>query len=160
MTRKKIQMKRIDNTTARQVTFSERRKCIFKKALELSTLCEAEIALIVIRATGKLFDYGSPSGSGATSFVEATTEVHGLLMGWPGGAWWFLAQGGSVVRKCWQWGYLTVGHLNASGGWQWPLHSTTRRERTSFSTDLFHNTLSARGSVDSEVSDLLLQLYL
>ncbi|KAG2685559.1 hypothetical protein I3760_10G131000 [Carya illinoinensis] len=60
MTRKKIQMKRIDNTTARQVTFSERRKCIFKKALELSTLCEAEIALIVIRATGKLFDYGSP----------------------------------------------------------------------------------------------------
>ncbi|KAG6663060.1 hypothetical protein CIPAW_03G284500 [Carya illinoinensis] len=53
-------MKRIDNTTARQVTFSERRKCIFKKALELSTLCEAEIALIVFRATRKLFDYGSP----------------------------------------------------------------------------------------------------
>ncbi|KAG6701086.1 hypothetical protein I3842_08G146900 [Carya illinoinensis] len=60
MTRKKIQMKRIDNTTARQVTFSKRRKCIFKKALELSTLCEAEIALIVFRATGKLFDYASP----------------------------------------------------------------------------------------------------
>ncbi|KAG7970331.1 hypothetical protein I3843_07G078300 [Carya illinoinensis] len=60
MTSKKIQMKRIDNTTARQVTFSERRKCIFKKALELSTLCEAEIGLIVFRATGKLFDYGSP----------------------------------------------------------------------------------------------------
>ncbi|XP_042988676.1 agamous-like MADS-box protein AGL14 [Carya illinoinensis] len=60
MTRKKIQMKRIDNTTARQVTFSKR-KCIFKKALELSTLCEAEIALIVFRATGKLFDYASPS---------------------------------------------------------------------------------------------------
>ncbi|KAG2696850.1 hypothetical protein I3760_07G079000 [Carya illinoinensis] len=59
MTRKKIQMKRIDNTTARQVTFSKR-KCIFKKALELSTLCEAEIALIVFRATGKLFDYASP----------------------------------------------------------------------------------------------------
>ncbi|XP_042939356.1 protein TRANSPARENT TESTA 16-like [Carya illinoinensis] len=60
MTRKKIQMKRIDNTTARHVTFSKRRKCIFKKALELSTLCEAEIALIVFRATDKLFDYASP----------------------------------------------------------------------------------------------------
>ncbi|KAG6683428.1 hypothetical protein I3842_12G012400 [Carya illinoinensis] len=60
MTRKKIQMKRIDNTTTRQVTFSKRRKCIFKKELELSTLCKAEIALIVFRATGKLFDYASP----------------------------------------------------------------------------------------------------
>ncbi|KAG6683509.1 hypothetical protein I3842_12G016300 [Carya illinoinensis] len=31
MTSKKIQMKRIDNTTTWQVTFSKRRKCIFKK---------------------------------------------------------------------------------------------------------------------------------
>ncbi|KAG2704989.1 hypothetical protein I3760_05G031400 [Carya illinoinensis] len=60
MTRKKIQIKRIDNTTARQVTFSKRRKGLFKKALELSTLCDAEIALIVFSATGKLFDYASP----------------------------------------------------------------------------------------------------
>ncbi|KAG6666581.1 hypothetical protein CIPAW_01G041100 [Carya illinoinensis] len=60
MARKKIQMKRIDNTTAQQVTFSKRRKCIFKKALELSTFCEAEIELIVFRSTGKLFDYASP----------------------------------------------------------------------------------------------------
>ncbi|XP_041011786.1 MADS-box protein JOINTLESS-like isoform X2 [Juglans microcarpa x Juglans regia] len=61
MTRKKIQIKRIDNTTARQVTFSKRRKGLFKKALELSTLCDAEMALIVFSATGKLFDYASPS---------------------------------------------------------------------------------------------------
>ncbi|KAL4614920.1 hypothetical protein ACB092_07G087600, partial [Castanea dentata] len=59
MTRKKIQIKKIDNTTARQVTFSKRRRGLFKKAYELSTLCDAEIALMVFSATGKLFDYAS-----------------------------------------------------------------------------------------------------
>ncbi|KAK4563830.1 hypothetical protein RGQ29_006081 [Quercus rubra] len=61
MTRKKIQIKKIDNTTSRQVTFSKRRKGLFKKACELSTLCDAEIALMVFSATGKLFDYASSS---------------------------------------------------------------------------------------------------
>ncbi|XP_059445209.1 MADS-box protein JOINTLESS-like isoform X2 [Corylus avellana] len=61
MTRRKIQIKKIDNTTTRQVTFSKRRRGLFKKALELSTLCDAEIALIVFSSTGKLFDYASSS---------------------------------------------------------------------------------------------------
>ncbi|KAB1200087.1 MADS-box protein AGL24 [Morella rubra] len=59
MTRRKIEIKRIDNKTARQVTFSKRTKGLFKKATELSTLCDAEIALIVFSATGRLFEYGS-----------------------------------------------------------------------------------------------------
>jgi hypothetical protein len=59
MTRRKIQIKKIDNTTARQVTFSKRRRGLFKKARELSTLCDAEIAVIVFSSTGKLFDYSS-----------------------------------------------------------------------------------------------------
>ncbi|XP_027160327.1 MADS-box protein AGL24-like isoform X2 [Coffea eugenioides] len=61
MVRQRIQIKRIDNLTARQVTFSKRRRGLFKKAQELSTLCDAEIALIVFSATGKLFEYGSSS---------------------------------------------------------------------------------------------------
>nr|AGB05618.1 DAM3 [Euphorbia esula] len=61
MTRQKIQIKKIDNITARQVTFSKRRRGLFKKAHELSTLCDAEIALIVFSATGKLFEYASSS---------------------------------------------------------------------------------------------------
>ncbi|KAG8645848.1 MADS-box protein SVP isoform X2 [Manihot esculenta] len=61
MTRQKIQIKKIDNNTARQVTFSKRRRGLFKKAYELSTLCDAEIALIVFSATGKLFEYASSS---------------------------------------------------------------------------------------------------
>ena len=47
MTRRKIQIKKIDNMTSRQVTFSKRRRGLFKKAFELSTLCDAEIGLKV-----------------------------------------------------------------------------------------------------------------
>ncbi|XP_062082609.1 MADS-box protein SVP-like [Humulus lupulus] len=61
MTRQKIEIKKIENLTARQVTFSKRRRGLFKKALELSTLCDAEIALIVFSTTGKLYDYASSS---------------------------------------------------------------------------------------------------
>lgn len=63
MVRQKIEIKKIDNITARQVTFSKRRRGLFKKAHELSTLCDAEIALIVFSATGKLFQYSSSSVS-------------------------------------------------------------------------------------------------
>ncbi|KAF5943657.1 hypothetical protein HYC85_017734 [Camellia sinensis] len=61
MVRQRIQIKKIDNVTARQVTFSKRRRGLFKKAHELSTLCDAEIALIVFSATGRLFEYASSS---------------------------------------------------------------------------------------------------
>ncbi|XP_028780372.1 MADS-box transcription factor 47-like [Neltuma alba] len=61
MTRRKIAIKKIENVAARQVAFSKRRKGLFKKAMELSTLCDAEIALVVFSASGKLFDYASTS---------------------------------------------------------------------------------------------------
>ncbi|KAL5714258.1 hypothetical protein ACHQM5_016244 [Ranunculus cassubicifolius] len=61
MAREKIQIKKIDNTTARQVTFSKRRRGLFKKAEELSILCDADVALIIFSATGKLFEYSSSS---------------------------------------------------------------------------------------------------
>ncbi|KAL2349021.1 hypothetical protein Fmac_003021 [Flemingia macrophylla] len=61
MAREKIQIKKIDNTTARQVTFSKRRRGLFKKAEELSVLCDADVALIIFSSTGKLFEYSSTS---------------------------------------------------------------------------------------------------
>ncbi|XP_042058116.1 MADS-box protein SVP-like [Salvia splendens] len=61
MVRQKIQIKKIDNLTSRQVTFSKRRRGLFKKAQELATLCDAEIALIVFSATGRLYDYSTSS---------------------------------------------------------------------------------------------------
>nr|CAX84149.1 MPF2-like [Physalis solanacea] len=61
MAREKIKIKKIDNITARQVTFSKRRRGLFKKAEELSVLCDADVALIIFSSTGKLFDFSSSS---------------------------------------------------------------------------------------------------
>ncbi|GLT69115.1 hypothetical protein SLA2020_412910 [Shorea laevis] len=61
MAREKIQIKKIDNATARQVTFSKRRRGLFKKAEELSILCDADVALVIFSSTGKLFEYASSS---------------------------------------------------------------------------------------------------
>ncbi|KAF4350404.1 hypothetical protein F8388_004652 [Cannabis sativa] len=61
MAREKIQIKKIDNATARQVTFSKRRKGLVKKAEELSVLCDADVGLIIFSSTGKLFEYSNTS---------------------------------------------------------------------------------------------------
>lgn len=54
-------MKRIENATSRQVTFSKRRNGLLKKAFELSVLCDAEVALIVFSTRGKLYEFSSSS---------------------------------------------------------------------------------------------------
>ncbi|KAH9606004.1 hypothetical protein KSS87_003986, partial [Heliosperma pusillum] len=59
MVRERIEIKKIDNATARQVTFSKRRRGLFKKAQELSVLCDADVACILFSSTGKLFQYSS-----------------------------------------------------------------------------------------------------
>ncbi|CAA7402445.1 unnamed protein product [Spirodela intermedia] len=59
MGRGKIEIKRIENTTNRQVTFCKRRNGLFKKAYELSVLCDAEVALIVFSTRGKLYEYAN-----------------------------------------------------------------------------------------------------
>ncbi|KAL0367920.1 UNVERIFIED_CONTAM: MADS-box protein SVP [Sesamum calycinum] len=61
MAREKIQIRKIDNVTARQVTFSKRRRGLFKKAEELSVLCDADVGLIIFSSTGKLFEFASSS---------------------------------------------------------------------------------------------------
>ncbi|CAL4921153.1 unnamed protein product [Urochloa decumbens] len=59
--RERIAIRRIENLAARQVTFSKRRRGLFKKAEELSILCDAEVGLIVFSATGKLFHFANTS---------------------------------------------------------------------------------------------------
>ncbi|KAK3035631.1 hypothetical protein RJ639_033159 [Escallonia herrerae] len=61
MVRGKTQMRRIENATSRQVTFSKRRNGLLKKAFELSVLCDAEIALIIFSPRGKLYEFASSS---------------------------------------------------------------------------------------------------
>ncbi|KAF8007780.1 hypothetical protein BT93_K1700 [Corymbia citriodora subsp. variegata] len=65
--RGKIEIKRIENTTNRQVTFCKRRNGLLKKAYELSVLCDAEVALIVFSSRGRLYEYANNS-------VRATIE--------------------------------------------------------------------------------------
>ena len=59
MGRGKIELKRIENPTSRQVTFSKRRAGLVKKAFELSILCDAEVALVVFSPTGKAYQFAS-----------------------------------------------------------------------------------------------------
>ncbi len=59
MGRGKIEIKKIENPTSRQVTFSKRRGGLLKKAHELAVLCDAQVALIIFSSTGKLFEFAS-----------------------------------------------------------------------------------------------------
>ncbi|KAI5655226.1 hypothetical protein M9H77_32413 [Catharanthus roseus] len=54
MGRVKLQIKRIENTTNRQVTFSKRRNGLIKKAYELSVLCDVDVALLMFSPSGRL----------------------------------------------------------------------------------------------------------
>ncbi|KAK1270057.1 Agamous-like MADS-box protein AGL62 [Acorus gramineus] len=59
--RKRIEIKRIENEEARQVCFSKRRTGLFKKATELSIMCDAEVALIAYSPGNNVFTFGHPS---------------------------------------------------------------------------------------------------
>ena len=69
MGRGKIEIKRIENNTSRQVTFCKRRNGLLKKAYELSVLCDAEVALIVFSSRGRLYEYSNNSFS-----IKSTIE--------------------------------------------------------------------------------------
>ncbi|KAH9655270.1 MADS-box transcription factor ANR1 [Citrus sinensis] len=72
MGRGKIVIRRIDNSTSRQVTFSKRRNGLLKKAKELSILCDAEVGLIIFSSTSKLYEYSS---SRMTSVIERYNKL-------------------------------------------------------------------------------------
>jgi hypothetical protein len=53
MGRVKLQIKKIENITNRQVTFSKRRNGLIKKAYELSVLCDVDVGLIMFSPSGR-----------------------------------------------------------------------------------------------------------
>nr|AEG25807.1 APETALA3-like protein [Aquilegia coerulea] len=61
MGRGKIEIKRIENTTNRQVTYSKRRSGLVKKAKELTVLCDAQVSLIMFSGSGNLSEFTSHS---------------------------------------------------------------------------------------------------
>ncbi|KAK6923238.1 Transcription factor, MADS-box [Dillenia turbinata] len=83
MGRGKIVIKRIDNSTSRQVTFSKRRNGLLKKAKELAILCDAEVGLIIFSSTGKLYEFSSTRfiNSKSAAIVSLSIEEFFLLSG-------------------------------------------------------------------------------
>ncbi|KAM3353771.1 hypothetical protein ACQJBY_024752 [Aegilops geniculata] len=72
--RGRVELRRIEDRTSRQVRFSKRRSGLFKKAFELSLLCDAEVALLVFSPAGKLYEYSSSS-------IEATYDRYQRFAG-------------------------------------------------------------------------------
>ncbi|KAK4269020.1 hypothetical protein QN277_022229 [Acacia crassicarpa] len=81
----KIEIKKVEQTSKRLVTFSKRKLGLFRKAAELSLLCDSQIAVIVFSQFGKVFTSGYPdpdtvirrylSGASSSSFSDPT-PVH------------------------------------------------------------------------------------
>ncbi|KAL3820996.1 hypothetical protein ACJIZ3_006901 [Penstemon smallii] len=59
MGRKKLAMKRIENATTRQVTYTKRKDGLVKKATELSVLCDTDVALVMFSPIGRLTSFAS-----------------------------------------------------------------------------------------------------
>ncbi|CAL5332850.1 unnamed protein product [Camellia sinensis] len=60
MGRVKLEIKRIENNTNKQVTFSKRGNGLIKKAYELSVLCDIDVALIMFSPSARLTHFSSP----------------------------------------------------------------------------------------------------
>ncbi|KAG8041418.1 hypothetical protein GUJ93_ZPchr0663g11370 [Zizania palustris] len=92
MGRGKIEIKRIENKTSRQVTFCKRRNGLLKTAYELAILCDAEIALIVLlqprtpllrvfqcnstRSTIERYKKASASTSGSAPLIDVNSHQY------------------------------------------------------------------------------------
>lgn len=77
MGRGKIEIRKIENPTNRQVTYSKRRAGIMKKARELTVLCDAEVSLVMFSSTGKFSEYCSPS-SETKKIFDRYQQVSGI----------------------------------------------------------------------------------
>ncbi|XP_021774050.1 MADS-box protein FBP24-like isoform X2 [Chenopodium quinoa] len=79
MGRGKLEMKRIENRTNRQVTYSKRRQGLMKKTKELAILCDAQIGLIIFSGTGKLHTYPESSNS-LEQTIQRYLNVQGIQL--------------------------------------------------------------------------------
>lgn len=72
MGRGKIEIKRIENSSNRQVTYSKRKGGILKKAKEINVLCDAQVSTIIFAPSGKMHEYISPS----TTLIDMLERYH------------------------------------------------------------------------------------
>ncbi|KAK2453316.1 agamous MADS-box protein AGL62 [Trifolium repens] len=73
--RKKIEIKKLEKDSNKQVTFSKRRQGLFRKASELCILCDVRAAIIVFSPADKLYSFGQPNTDVIlNSYINGTTE--------------------------------------------------------------------------------------
>ncbi|RYQ79085.1 hypothetical protein Ahy_Scaffold7g108282 [Arachis hypogaea] len=73
MERVKVPIKKIENITNRQITFSKRRNDLVKKAYELSIPCDVDVALITFSPSGRptLFSSSARFNSSLQTFIHS-----------------------------------------------------------------------------------------
>ncbi|KFK28191.1 hypothetical protein AALP_AA8G484000 [Arabis alpina] len=74
MGRRKLEIKRIEKKSSRQVTFSKRRNGLIEKARQLSILCESSVAVLVVSASGKLYNFSS--GDNMSNIIDRYGTQH------------------------------------------------------------------------------------
>nr|UBT84115.1 MADS-affecting flowering-related transcription factor 8.2 [Arabis nova subsp. iberica] len=74
MGRRKVEIKRIEKKSSRQVTFSKRRNGLIEKARQISILCDSYVAVLVVSASGKL--YNSSSGDNMSNIIHRYEIQH------------------------------------------------------------------------------------
>ncbi|CAH2043413.1 unnamed protein product [Thlaspi arvense] len=74
MGRRKVEIKRIEKKSSRQVTFSKRRSGLIEKGRQLSILCESSVAVLVVSASGKL--YNASSGDNMSEIIDRYDIQH------------------------------------------------------------------------------------
>ncbi|CAN8251569.1 unnamed protein product [Cochlearia groenlandica] len=74
MGRRKLEIKRIESKSSRQVSFCKRRNGLMEKARQLSILCESSVAIVIVSSTGKL--YTSSSGDSMAKILKRYEIQH------------------------------------------------------------------------------------
>jgi hypothetical protein len=78
--RGKVELRRIEDRTSRQVRFSKRRSGLFKKAFELSVLCDVEVALVVFSPAGRLYEFVSSNTRHVVSTSYNLLHINSLSL--------------------------------------------------------------------------------
>ncbi|XP_004252725.1 MADS-box transcription factor 23-like isoform X1 [Solanum lycopersicum] len=99
MGRGKILIRRIDNSTSRQVTFSKRRNGLLKKAKELAILCDAEVGVIIFSSTSKLYDYANTSMKSVIERYNKAKEDNTYKLGDPSSEVKFWQREAALLRQ-------------------------------------------------------------
>ncbi|CAL9218000.1 unnamed protein product [Arabidopsis halleri] len=82
MGRRKIEIKRIEDSTERKATFLRRQNDIFKKADALVKLCNVEVAVLVISPTNLPYTYGNPCFNDVVERIQnpsASSKLDSLM---------------------------------------------------------------------------------